>query len=49
MKFQVDDNQNGVPWTVTRSRNGNAIASFTATTRAPSVRADHGHHAGGHS
>ncbi len=36
VEFQVDENQNGVPWTVTLSRNGNAIASFTATTRAPS-------------
>jgi hypothetical protein len=36
VEFQVDQNQNGVPWTVTLSRNGNAIASFTATTRAPS-------------
>jgi hypothetical protein len=36
VEFQVDQNQNGVPWTVTLSRNGNALASFTATTRAPS-------------
>jgi hypothetical protein len=36
VEFQVDENQNGVPWTVTLSRNGDAIASFTATTRAPS-------------
>ena len=36
VEFEVDQNRNGVPWTVRLSRNGNAIASFTATTRAPS-------------
>jgi hypothetical protein len=36
LEFQVDQNQNGVPWNVTLSRNGNAVRSFTATTRAPS-------------
>lgn len=36
VEFQVDQNQNGVPWTVTLSRNGTAITSLTATTRAPS-------------
>jgi hypothetical protein len=36
VEFQVDQNQNGVPWMVTLRRNGNAIASFTAKTRAPS-------------
>jgi hypothetical protein len=36
LEFQVDQNRNGIPWTVTLSRNGNAITSFTATTRAPS-------------
>ena len=36
VEFQVDQNRNGVPWTVTLSRNGNALKSFTATTRAPS-------------
>jgi hypothetical protein len=36
LEFQVDQNQNGVPWSVTLSRNGNAVSSFTATTRAPS-------------
>jgi hypothetical protein len=36
VEFEVDQNRNGVPWTVTLSRNGSAITSFTATTRAPS-------------
>ena len=36
VEFQVDQNRNGVPWTVTLSRNGNPITSLTATTRAPS-------------
>ena len=36
VEFQVDQNRNGVPWKVTLSRNGNAITSFTAKTRAPS-------------
>jgi len=36
VEFQVDQNQNGVPWTVTLERNGNAVGSFTATTRGPS-------------
>jgi hypothetical protein len=36
VEFQVDQNRNGVPWTVTLKRNGNTVASFTATTRGPS-------------
>lgn len=36
IEFQVDQNRNGVPWRVTLRRNGNRVASFTATTRAPS-------------
>ena len=36
LEFQVDQNRNGVPWKVKLSRNGNAIASLTAKTRAPS-------------
>ena len=36
VEFQVDQNRDGVPWQVTLRRNGNRVASFTATTRAPS-------------
>lgn len=36
VEFQVDQNQNGVPWKVTLRRNGARVASFTATTHAPS-------------
>jgi hypothetical protein len=36
VEFQVDQNRNGVPWTVTLNRNDNAVSSFTATTRGPS-------------
>jgi hypothetical protein len=36
VEFQVDQNRNGVPWKVKFSRNGKAIASLTAKTRAPS-------------
>jgi hypothetical protein len=36
VEFEVDQNRSGVPWTVTLSRNGNVVKSFTATTRAPS-------------
>ena len=36
VEFQVDQNRNGVPWLVTLRRNGARIASFTATTGAPS-------------
>lgn len=36
VEFEVDQNRNGVPWHVTLRHNGNRVASFTATTRAPS-------------
>jgi hypothetical protein len=36
VEFQVDQNRNGVPWKVTLRKNGHRVASFTATTRAPS-------------
>jgi hypothetical protein len=36
VEFEIDQNRNGVPWTVTLSRNGRTVTSFTATTRAPS-------------
>jgi hypothetical protein len=36
VEFEVDQNRIGVPWTVTLSKNGSAITSFVATTRAPS-------------
>jgi hypothetical protein len=36
VEFEVDQNRNGVPWKVKLSRNGKAIASLTAKTRAPS-------------
>jgi hypothetical protein len=36
VEFEVDQNRNGVPWRVELRRNGTRVASFTATTRAPS-------------
>jgi hypothetical protein len=36
VEFEVDQNRNRVPWKVTFRRNGVRVASFTATTRAPS-------------
>src|SRR5689334_21525773 len=30
IEFEVDQNRNGVPWTVTLSRNGHAVGLFTA-------------------
>jgi len=36
VEFEVDQNRNSVPWNVTLRRNGTAVVSFTATTRAPS-------------
>jgi hypothetical protein len=36
VEFEVDQNRNGVAWTVTLRRNGKAVKSLTATTRAPS-------------
>lgn len=36
VEFEVDQNRNRVPWNVTLRRNGVRVASFTATTHAPS-------------
>ena len=36
VEFEVDQNRNGIPWKVTLRRNGTALASITARTRAPS-------------
>jgi hypothetical protein len=36
VEFEVDQNRNRVPWNVTLRSNGVRVASFTATTRAPS-------------
>ena len=36
VEFEIDQNKNGVPWTVTLSRDGKAVTTFTATTHAPS-------------
>jgi len=36
VEFEVDQNQIGVPWTVTLSRNDAVVKSFTAVTQAPS-------------
>jgi hypothetical protein len=36
VEFEVDQNRNGVPWTVKLSRNGTTVAFVPATTRAPS-------------
>ncbi len=36
VEFEVDQNRNGVPWRVELRRNGIRVASFPATTRAPS-------------
>jgi hypothetical protein len=36
VEFEVDQNRNRVPWKVTLRSNGVRVASFTATTRAPS-------------
>jgi hypothetical protein len=36
VEFEVDQNRVGVPWTVTLSRNGATLETFTRTTRAPS-------------
>ncbi|CAN5193581.1 hypothetical protein BH20ACT16_BH20ACT16_09150 [soil metagenome] len=35
-EFEVDQNRNGVAWSVTIRRNGVRVVSTTATTRAPS-------------
>lgn len=36
VELEVDQNRNGLPWTVTLRRNGNVVTSLEATTRAPS-------------
>jgi hypothetical protein len=36
VEFEVDQNRNRVPWHVTLRRNGRAVASLRAVTRAPS-------------
>ncbi|HEU5215032.1 MAG TPA: hypothetical protein VFU30_05790 [Gaiellaceae bacterium] len=36
VEFEVDQNRNAVPWKVTFRRNGVRVASFNATTHAPS-------------
>jgi hypothetical protein len=36
VEFEVDQNRNGVHWTVTLQRNGIRIARLVRTTRAPS-------------
>ena len=36
VEFEVDQNRNRVPWKVTLRRNGRAVASLRAVTRAPS-------------
>jgi hypothetical protein len=35
-EFEVDQNRNGVRWTVALRRNGRRVVATTATTRAPS-------------
>jgi hypothetical protein len=36
VEFEVDQNRNGVRWTVTLQRNGSRMARLVRTTRAPS-------------
>jgi hypothetical protein len=36
VEFEVDQNRNGVRWTVVLSRNGSRVARLVRTTRAPS-------------
>ena len=36
VEFEVDQNRNGVAWTVVLERNGQRVAKLTRTTRAPS-------------
>jgi hypothetical protein len=36
VEFEVDQNRNGVRWTVTLTRSGNRIARLSRTTRPPS-------------
>jgi hypothetical protein len=35
-EFEVDQNRNGVPWTVVLTRNGTRVAQLTRVTKAPS-------------
>ena len=35
-EFEVDQNRNGVKWTVVLTRNGTRVANLTRVTRAPS-------------
>ena len=35
-EFEVDQNRNGVAWTVVLTRNGTRVARFTRVTKAPS-------------
>ena len=36
VEFEVDQNRNGVAWTITLERNGQRVARLARTTRAPS-------------
>jgi hypothetical protein len=36
VEFEVDQNRNGIAWTVVLERNGARVARLTRTTRAPS-------------
>ena len=36
VEFEVDQNRNGVSWTIVLQRNGTRVAQLTRTTRAPS-------------
>ena len=36
VEFEVDQNRNGVPWTVVLTRNGTRVAQLTRVTKAPS-------------
>ena len=36
VEFEVDQNRNGVPWTVVLTRNGTRVAQLTRVTNAPS-------------
>lgn len=36
VEFEVDQNRNGVPWTVVLTRNGARVAQLTRITKAPS-------------
>jgi hypothetical protein len=36
VEFEVDQNRNGVPWTVVLTRNGTRVAQLARVTKAPS-------------